>query len=123
MGSEPQDGAPRPTNVTETLVANGGIVPDAFMASSTARAGWSADRAVTELYSLHYRALVRLAAAPRRREGASVPAAGGGEPVPVGAAAPHRGGQEPAEGAAGHAQRRARRAGPAGALGRGRRAA
>ena len=62
MGSEPEDGAPRPTNVTETLVANGGIVSDAFMASSTARVGWSADRAVTELYSMHYRALVRLAA-------------------------------------------------------------
>ena len=62
MGSEPEDGAPRPTNVTETLVANGGIVSDAFMASSTARVAWSADRAVTELYSLHYRALVRLAA-------------------------------------------------------------
>src|ERR1700687_166233 len=65
MESEPDDGAPRPTNVTETLLANGGIVSDAFMASSAAsaaRAGWSADRAVTELYSLHYRALVRLAA-------------------------------------------------------------
>ena len=62
MAGEPEDGAPRPTNVTETLVANGGIVSDAFMASSTARVGWSADRAVTELYSLHYRALVRLAA-------------------------------------------------------------
>src|SRR2546421_1981664 len=64
-----------------------------------------------------------LAAAPRYGEGAGVLAAGGGEPVPVGAAAPHRGGQEPAEGPAGHAQRRARRAGPAGTLGRGRRAA
>src|SRR2546423_13210364 len=62
MGSEPQDGASRPTNVTETLVANGGIVSDAFMVSATAGVGWSADRAVTELYSLHYRALVRLAA-------------------------------------------------------------
>src|SRR6266567_2447927 len=62
MESEPEDGAPRPTNVTETLMASGGIVSDAFMASSTARAGWSADRAVTEMYSLHYRALVRLAA-------------------------------------------------------------
>ena len=48
--------------MTETLVANGGIVSDAFMASPTARVAWSADRAVTELYSLHYRALVRLAA-------------------------------------------------------------
>src|SRR6185312_2352238 len=33
-----------------------------FMASPTARVAWSADRAVTALYSLHYRALVRLAA-------------------------------------------------------------
>jgi len=62
MESEPEDGATRPTHVTETLVAAGGIVPDAFLASPTARLGWSADRAVTELYSLHYRALVRLAA-------------------------------------------------------------
>ena len=30
-------------------------------APGTARAGWSADRAVTELYLLHYKALVRLA--------------------------------------------------------------
>jgi len=62
MDCEPDEGATRPTNVTETLVANGGIVPDAFLTSSTARVGWSADRAVTELYSMHYRALVRLAA-------------------------------------------------------------
>jgi len=48
--------------VTETLVAAGGIVPDAFLASPTARLGWNADLAVTELYSMHYRALVRLAA-------------------------------------------------------------
>jgi len=46
--------------VTETLLANGGIVSDAFMASSATHVGWSADRAVTELYSVHYRALVRL---------------------------------------------------------------
>ena len=69
MGSEPDEGVTRPTNVTETLVAAGGIAPDAFgiapdafLASPTARVGWSADRAVTELYSMHYRALVRLAA-------------------------------------------------------------
>ena len=62
MEGEPEDGVTRPTNVTETLLANGGIVSDAFMASSAARAGWSADRAVTELYAMHYRALVRLAA-------------------------------------------------------------
>ncbi|MGH8919670.1 MAG: SigE family RNA polymerase sigma factor [Actinomycetes bacterium] len=32
------------------------------LTSGTAHVEWSADRAVTELYSLHYRALVRLAA-------------------------------------------------------------
>ena len=62
MESEPEDGVTRPTNVTETLMAAGGIMPDAFLAPSATRIGWSADRAVTELYSLHYRALVRLAA-------------------------------------------------------------
>ena len=66
MEGEPKDGAPRPTNVTETLVATGAIVPDAFLpppalAPPAARIGWSADRAVTELYAVHYRALVRLA--------------------------------------------------------------
>ena len=62
MEREPDEGATRPINVTETLVANGGIVPDAFLAPSAARIGWSADWAVTELYAQHYRALVRLAA-------------------------------------------------------------
>ena len=61
MSSEPDDGAARPTIVTETLVAAEAIVPDAFLASS-AHVGLNADRAVTELYSSHYRALVRLAA-------------------------------------------------------------
>src|ERR1035441_164653 len=61
MESEPDDGAARPNNVTEPLVATEAIVPDAFLASS-AHMGWNADRAVTELYSSHYRALVRLAA-------------------------------------------------------------
>jgi RNA polymerase sigma-70 factor (sigma-E family) len=37
-------------------------VPDPLMASATARAEWSADRAVVELYSAQYRSLVRLAA-------------------------------------------------------------
>ena len=59
---EPSDRDARPTNVTETLVATSAIVPGAFLAPSSARLGWNADRAVTELYSLHYRALVRLAA-------------------------------------------------------------
>ncbi len=36
--------------------------PDAFAVSGTVRPEWSADRAVIELYSQHYRALVRLAA-------------------------------------------------------------
>jgi RNA polymerase sigma-70 factor (sigma-E family) len=52
--SEPSDVAERPTHVTETLVANvavGSVPVDA-----------EADRAVTELYSIHYRSLVRLAA-------------------------------------------------------------
>jgi RNA polymerase sigma-70 factor (sigma-E family) len=38
------------------------VLADAFPASGPARAEWSADGAVTELYSVHYRALVRLAA-------------------------------------------------------------
>lgn len=59
---EPADGDARPTNVTETLVATGAIMPGAFLAPSSVRLGWSADRAVTELYSQQYRGLVRLAA-------------------------------------------------------------
>ncbi len=47
--------------MTETLVATDAIMPTAFLAPS-ARVGWNADTAVTELYSLHYRTLVRLAA-------------------------------------------------------------
>jgi RNA polymerase sigma-70 factor (sigma-E family) len=35
---------------------------DAFLASDTVRTEWSADLAVIELYSVHYRSLVRLAA-------------------------------------------------------------
>jgi RNA polymerase sigma-70 factor (sigma-E family) len=38
------------------------VRPDAFLAAPTERAAWSADLAVIELYSLHYGALVRLAA-------------------------------------------------------------
>ena len=38
------------------------VPPDAFPASGTARAEWSPDRALIELYTQHYRALVRLAA-------------------------------------------------------------
>ena len=53
----PQDGAE-----TETHPATSGLTPDAFLASATASTEWSADHAVIELYSAHYRALVRLAA-------------------------------------------------------------
>jgi len=60
--SEPEDGEARPTHVTETLVTAGAIMPGALVAPASTRMGWSADRAVTELYSVHYRALVRLAA-------------------------------------------------------------
>src|SRR6202041_2095017 len=60
--SEPEDGDARPTNVTDTLMAAGARMPRALGAPAATRMGWSADRAVTELYSLHYRALVRLAA-------------------------------------------------------------
>ena len=44
------------------VVAVEAVMPDAFPASGTVRVEWSADRAVVELYSEHYRALVRLAA-------------------------------------------------------------
>ena len=53
--SEPEDGDARPTHGTETLMAAGAIMPGALVAPAATRVGWSADRAVTELYSLHYR--------------------------------------------------------------------
>ena len=51
---EPSDVAERPTTVTETLVAD--------IALGSVPAEWDADRAVTALYTAHYRSLVRLAA-------------------------------------------------------------
>ena len=48
-------------NVTDTPVASDAIVPAVFTAPGTVCKGGNADWAVTELYSLHYRALVRLA--------------------------------------------------------------
>jgi RNA polymerase sigma-70 factor (sigma-E family) len=51
----------RPANVTDTPLASDALVPAVLMAPGAARQGRSADWAVTELYSLHYRALVRLA--------------------------------------------------------------
>ena len=47
---------------TEIMPAAEILPPDAFGVSGTVRAEWSPDRAVIELYSEHYRALVRLAA-------------------------------------------------------------
>jgi RNA polymerase sigma-70 factor (sigma-E family) len=58
---EPDEGVARPNKVTETLVASTGL-PNAYRASATVpNLAWSADRAVTELYAVHYRGLVRLA--------------------------------------------------------------
>jgi RNA polymerase sigma-70 factor (sigma-E family) len=50
---EPSDVVARQTNVTETLVAE--------VALGAIPTDWDADRAVTELYTTHYRSLVRLA--------------------------------------------------------------
>jgi RNA polymerase sigma-70 factor (sigma-E family) len=54
---------PRPASPTQTLAVTDVITSDTFAPSATADIGWSADRAVTELYSAHYRSLVYLAAA------------------------------------------------------------
>ena len=51
----------RSADVPDTPVAGDAIGPAVFMAPGAAPRGRSADWAVTELYSLHYRALVRLA--------------------------------------------------------------
>jgi DNA-directed RNA polymerase specialized sigma24 family protein len=54
MAGEPEGVVARPTDVTETLVA------DAALGAAVVE--WDADRAVTAIYSEHYRSLVRLAA-------------------------------------------------------------
>ncbi len=62
---EPSDVAARPINVTETLVANTavGSVSTYFPEDTSQKlVAVDADRAVTELYTTHYRSLVRLAA-------------------------------------------------------------
>jgi RNA polymerase sigma-70 factor (sigma-E family) len=51
----------RPANETCTPVASDAIVPAVLTAPGAARQGRNADWAVTELYSLHYQPLVRLA--------------------------------------------------------------
>jgi RNA polymerase sigma-70 factor (sigma-E family) len=53
MPGEPDGVVTRPIDVTETLVANG---------LAAAPLEWDAERAVTAIYSEHYRSLVRLAA-------------------------------------------------------------
>jgi RNA polymerase sigma-70 factor (sigma-E family) len=52
----------RPAAPTQTPAAGDVITADAVAPSAAADMGWSADRAVMELYAAHYRALVRLAA-------------------------------------------------------------
>jgi RNA polymerase sigma-70 factor (sigma-E family) len=47
---------------SRTPAAEGTVTPGAFLAAPTERTEWSADLAVIELYSMHYQALVRLAA-------------------------------------------------------------
>ena len=54
ISGEPGGISARPTHVTETLVAD--------TALGSVPADWDADRAVTALYTTHYRSLVRLAA-------------------------------------------------------------
>ena len=47
---------------SRTLVPAGAVTPDPGLAAPAERTEWSADLAVIELYSMHYTALVRLAA-------------------------------------------------------------
>ena len=51
----------RPANATNIPAASDAIVSAVFMAPGAARTGRSADWAISELYSLHYRTLVRMA--------------------------------------------------------------
>jgi RNA polymerase sigma-70 factor (sigma-E family) len=53
---------PEGDSAAEAPEAAGAVLADAFPAAGTARAEWSADLAVVELYSQHYRGLVRMAA-------------------------------------------------------------
>jgi RNA polymerase sigma-70 factor (sigma-E family) len=57
----PEETAERPNKATENLVTNRGIMPDAFLASSKVGPESSAGSVVSELYSVHFQALVRLA--------------------------------------------------------------
>jgi RNA polymerase sigma-70 factor (sigma-E family) len=53
---------PEDDSAAEAPAPAGAVLADAFPAAGTARAEWSADLAVVELYSQHYRGLVRMAA-------------------------------------------------------------
>jgi RNA polymerase sigma-70 factor (sigma-E family) len=55
MPGEPDGVVTRPIDVTETLAVDAGL-------AAAAPLEWDADRAVTAIYSEHYRSLVRLAA-------------------------------------------------------------
>ena len=61
MPGEPDGIVTRPTDVTEALLANPAM-STASPTMSGAVVEWDADRAVTAIYSEHYRSLVRLAA-------------------------------------------------------------
>jgi RNA polymerase sigma-70 factor (sigma-E family) len=67
LGDHAEDAMAQDAAQTEPFAAIGAVVPDAvpadtFLAAAPARTEWSADHAVIELYSMHYRSLVRLAA-------------------------------------------------------------
>ncbi len=49
-------------DLSGTLATEDALMPDAFLTSAADGGEWNADHAVVELYSLHYRSLVRLAA-------------------------------------------------------------
>jgi len=55
-------GAVPPGAVPPGAVTAGAVTPGAFLAAAAQRVEWSADLAVIELYTLQYKALVRLAA-------------------------------------------------------------
>src|ERR1700728_5292152 len=61
MPGEPDGMVTRPIDVTEALIANPAVAHAAPAVTHTA-VEWYADRAVTAIYSEHYRSLVRLAA-------------------------------------------------------------
>jgi RNA polymerase sigma-70 factor (sigma-E family) len=56
---EPEDQVERPTDVTETLVA--GTLPPEVIRVPAPSGAWDASEVVTEIYTLHYNQLVRLA--------------------------------------------------------------